>query len=352
MIYVGCDVHLKNTKVAWLDSATGETGKPCNVPTAKLGVHLRELATAGELQIALETSTTGYFVARLLRSLQFDAIVVDAFKAKRLLAAFRQAKTDALDAAGLAWLLSKGALAGAAVWVPDERIIELRELVRGREAAKQSAVRIRNQMRKLLNRHGESCPYSSLTGRKGRLHLDAVQARLPAGIALSLATYRQRLDDESDAVKTLARAIATLIAPWPMVQLLRTIPGVGLVLAATIAAEIGDIARFASAANLRSYARLAPTVCQSGERSTTGPLNKHGNRLLSWALIEAAAHFSRSQKTRGSRPSKHYLRVVLRRGPNPARVSLARHLATIIFAMLRTGMPFDLCRLTPAAAPA
>jgi transposase len=348
MRYVGCDVHLKNTKVAWLDDTTGEAPKPYNVPTAKLGAHLREMAATEELQIALETSTTGYFVARLLRSLQLDATVVDAFKAKRLLEALRQGKTDALDAAGLAWLLAKGALAGAAVWVPDERIIELRELVRGREAAKQGAVRIRNQIRKLLNRHGESCPYSSLTGRKGRLHLDEVQTRLPKGIATSLTTYRGRLDNEAGAAKTLSRQIADLVAQWPMVKLLRTIPGVGLILAATIAAEIGDIARFASAANLRSYARLAPTVFQSGERSTTGPLNKHGNRLLSWALIEAAAHFSRSQKTRGSRPSKHFLRVALRRGPNPARVSLARHLAGIVFAMLRDATTFELARLMPA----
>ena len=164
-----------------------------------------------------------------------------------------------------------------------------------------------------------------------------------------MATYRKRLDNESEAAKTLSRKIADLIAQLPLAQLLRTIPGVGVVLAATIAAEIGDIARFASAANLRSYARLAPTIFQSGERSTTGPLNKHGNRLLSWALIEAAAHFSRSQKTRGSRPSKHFLRVAMRRGPNPARVSLARHLAGIIFAMLRDATTFELARLMPAS---
>ena len=77
MRYVGCDVHLKNTKVAWLDPDTGESPKPYNVPTRNLGAHLREMAATEELQIALETSTTGYFVARLLRSLQLDAIVVD-----------------------------------------------------------------------------------------------------------------------------------------------------------------------------------------------------------------------------------------------------------------------------------
>lgn len=351
MRYVGCDVHQSNTKVAWIDEDTGEMSKPYNVPTKRLGEHLRGMADAIPLQIALETSTTGFFAAQMLRSLKLDALVVNAFKAKRLLEALRVSKTDALDAAGLALLLAKGALATAAVWVPDVDTIALRELVRAREAASQAKVRVCNHIRKWLQRHGSTCPYSSLAGLRAQQWLEEYQATLPPGLAPSFNSLRQRLMNEQRVLIELTRQVADFIAPLPTVRLLRTIPGVGVILAATIAAEIGDIHRFASAANLRSYARLAPTVHQSGARSDTGPLNKHGNRLLSWALIQAAGHFSRHQATKDSRPRKQFGRVVMRHGPNPARVSLARRLASIIFAMLRDEAVFDLARLMPVVEP-
>jgi transposase len=351
MRYVGCDVHLSNTKVAWIEDDTGEMSKPYNVPTKKLGEHLRGMADTVPLQIALETSTSGFFAAQMLRSFRVEALVVNAFKAKRMLEGLRQSKTDALDAAGLALLLAKGALATAAVWVPDTDTIALRELVRAREAASQAKVRVCNQIRKWLQRHGQSCPYSSLAGPRAQQWLEQYQAQLPPALVPSFASYRQCLVNEHRVLTELTRQIADFVAPLPTVKLLRTIPGVGVVLAATIAGEIGDIHRFASAANLRSYARLAPTVRQSGERRDTGPLNKHGNRLLSWALIQAAGQFSRHHATKDCRPRKQFGRVAMRHGPNPARVSLARRLASIIFAMWRDGAAFDLARLMPTTAP-
>jgi transposase len=351
MRYVGCDVHKSNTSVAWIDDETGEFSRAFNVPTDKLGERLRAMAATVPLQVALETSTSGYFAAQVLRSLRLDAIVVDAFKAKRLLEALHSGKTDALDAMGLALLLAKGVLATAAVWVPDMATIELRELVRAREAASQAKVRTGNHIRNFLQRHGLCCPYSSLVGRRAQVWLEQCQAALEQGSAIALASYRQCLAAEQQVLIELTRQLAAYIAPLPVVKLLRTIPGVGVVLSATIAAEIGDIGRFASAANLRSYARLAPTVRQSGERRDTGPLNKHGNRLLSWALIQAAGQFSRHHATKDCRPRKQFGGVLMRHGPNPARVSLARRLASIMFAMLRDGMAFDLARLMPVAEP-
>jgi transposase len=341
MISVGCDVHLANTKIAWLDEDTGETCKPYNVPTHGLGEHLRKLANSRPIRVVLETSTTGFFAARLLHSLQMPVTVVDAFKAKRLLEARTHAKTDKLDAQGLLWILTMGLLPNAQVWLPDETTVQLRELVRTRETAVQQGVRLRNQIRKFLNRHGVPCPFSSLTGLKAKAWLDELQTRLPPALAQCVADYRKRLDGVVESTKSLACTIREFSARLPTIRLLTTIPGVGPLLASTIAAEIGDISRFASAANLRSYARLTPTVRQSSERNVTGPLNKHGNRLLSWALVQAASHFKSSSKTHDMRPTKQYFRVALNRGPKPANVSLARHLTSIIFAMLRDGTAFD-----------
>ena len=69
-----------------------------------------------------------------------------------------------------------------------------------------------------------------------------------------------------------------------------TAPGIGWVLGYTIAAEIGDISRFASPAKLAGYTGLCPRVYQSGGKDHRGPLAKNGPKYLRWALIEAAIH--------------------------------------------------------------
>ena len=74
--------------------------------------------------------------------------------------------------------------------------------------------------------------------------------------------------------------------PVAMCRCSDTVPGISWVLAYTIAAEIGDIARFASPRKLAGYSGLCPRVYQSGERDLRGPLSKQGPRYLRWALVE------------------------------------------------------------------
>jgi transposase len=130
----------------------------------------------------------------------------------------------------------------------------------------------------------------------------------------------------------------------PNGRLLQSIPGIGPQLAATIAAEIGDIARFQTPADLRSYSGLVPSVRQSGERRYTGPLVKRGNRYLRWALVMSAQHFIGSRQTQSLSLMRRYRYQVHKHGPNPAKVAVARRLLNIIFAMLRDGSSFDPAR--------
>jgi transposase len=123
------------------------------------------------------------------------------------------------------------------------------------------------------------------------------------------------------------------------VPLLLTIPGVAWVLAYTIAAEIGDIARFSSPKKLQGYTGLCPRVYQSGERDRRGPLAKNGPRYLRWALVEAAIHAAQHPCYRD-----HYQRTRARlgkqRGPAIAAVEVARELAQAIWYMLTRNQPF------------
>ncbi len=128
-------------------------------------------------------------------------------------------------------------------------------------------------------------------------------------------------------------------ADHPYVPLLMTVPGIAWVLGYTIAAELGDIARFASPKKLTGYTGLCPLVRQSGRRDDRGPLAKNGPKYLRWALIEAATHAARHPAYR-DRYERTKKRLGKERGSKVARVEIAREISTAIWHMLTKNEPF------------
>jgi transposase len=150
------------------------------------------------------------------------------------------------------------------------------------------------------------------------------------------------LDDQIDhCVADLRR----LGADHPYVPLLQTAPGVGWVLAYTIAAEIGTIDRFATPKKLVGYTGLSPRVDQSGNRDRRGPLSKHGPRYLRWALIEATTHAA-GHPAFAAHHQRTKARLGRQRGPKIARIDTARRLTEAIWHMLTRQQPF-----APAGPP-
>jgi transposase len=108
-----------------------------------------------------------------------------------------------------------------------------------------------------------------------------------AGDVASTLRLIDTLEEEIDGVE---KALRQAGADHAYLQLLMTAPGIGWVLGYTIAAEIGDIGRFASPRKLTGYTGLCPRVYQSGGQDHRGSLAKNGPKYLRWALIEAAIH--------------------------------------------------------------
>jgi transposase len=127
----------------------------------------------------------------------------------------------------------------------------------------------------------------------------------------------------------------------PRVELLETIPGIGPLLGLTVAAEIGDVARFPSARQLVGYAGLAPKVKQSGQSSRSGPLSKAGSKTLRWAAVEAA-----QQAWRQSNPwHRLYRETAKRQGKtNAGKAAVARKVLIAAWHVLSRNQPFKPCR--------
>jgi len=200
---------------------------------------------------------------------------------------------------------------------------------------------LRNAIRSLLRGEGLLCQASDLTGEAAQVWLDEIQVSWPSVIRQCLQHLRQGLAQVMADLADLEALVAERVAQDERCRQLDTLAGCGPVTAATVVAEVGDIQRFSAAKSLRKYAGLTPTISQSGDRSTTGKLVKPCNKHLKHALILIAQSFARSSRVDGTRLEKAYYRCLFRHGPNPAKVSLARGLCDVIFAMLRDGTDFN-----------
>jgi transposase len=289
---------------------------------------------------AIESMTGARFVHDSLERLGWQVDIADAQRAKGL--APLVAKTDRIDAWVLAELARRELV--PAIWLPDPGVRAERERARFRLHLVQHRTALKNRIHATLMSFGHPVPVSDLFGVEGRRRLQRMA--LPEAWAASVATSVEIIDELDRRIAAAEAELRDLGAEHAYVPLLRTIPGIGWVLATTIASEIGDIGRFRSAKQLVGYTGLVPFVIQSGERDRRGPLTKHGPRYLRWALIEAATHAARHPAYR-----ERYLRTRRRlgkqRGPRVARVEVARSLATAIWHMLTKKEPF-----APPAGPA
>ena len=200
-------------------------------------------------------------------------------------------KTDRRDAAQLAILFRAGAL--TAIHIPTEQEEAARDLLRCREDIRADLLRARHRLSKFLLRHGRRFTETKAWSKRHDGWLRAQTWPLPA----LEQTYRAYLRTGDEAVARLRaveedlRALLTLEPLRPRVQRLRCFRGIDDLTALTIAAELGDARRFATAPSLMAFVGLIPSEHSSGTRQARGAITKTGNAHLRRVLVEAAWHY-------------------------------------------------------------
>ena len=120
-------------------------------------------------------------------------------------------------------------------------------------------------------------------------------------------------------------------------HLLKSIWGIGPILALTIIYEIGDIQRFESVQKFASYARLVKCKAESAGKSYGTQGNKIGNAHLKWAFSEAAVLYLRGNK----KAQKYLLTLQKRMSKAKALSALAHKLGRCVYFMLKNETVFD-----------
>jgi transposase len=335
MLHVGLDLSRRRIDFHLLDVDGGTVERGAASPdedglrqlVLRLGRHRQPIRGA------IESMTGARFVHERLERAGWEVEVADARKVKGL--APLACKTDRIDAWVLAELSRRQLV--PAIWLPDLSVRGERERARFRLFLVGKRASLKQRIHQTLISFGHACPVSDLFGAGGRALLERLQLPEPwrSSVQVSL-----RLIDHLDAeINDCERELRRLGAEHPYVPLLMTCPGIAWVLAYTLAAEIGDIARFPSASKLVGYSGLCPRVYQSGEHDRRGPLTKQGPRYLRWALVEATMHASRHPAYR-ARYQRTRQRLGRQRGARVAQIELARRLARAIWHMLTNNQPF------------
>lgn len=292
---------------------------------------------------AIESMNGARFVHDTLERLGWEVEVADAQKVKGL--APLACKTDKIDAWVLAELSRRELV--PAVWLPAFEQRAERERARWRLFLVRKRTSLKQRVHAQLLAFGHPCPVSDLFGRSGRELLGRLEFPEPwrAGVLAALAM----VEDLDAQITGIDRELKSRGAEHRYIPLLTSIPGIAWVLGYTIAAEIGDIDRFASPQKLCGYTGLCPRVYQSGAKDRRGQLTHAGPKYLRWALMEAATHACR-HPIYSERYQRNKRRLGKQRGAKVAQVDIARRLTEAIWHMLTKNQPFAPAGATPALA--
>jgi transposase len=205
-------------------------------------------------------------------------LLTNAGKAKAMMGQIN--KTDKLDAKGLALQPRNGTL--PSIWIPPGELRDQRELPRMRTM-------IKNRIHATLSKYAiQIDEVSNVFGVAGRKDLKERIRELPPQTHHSVEKQLELLDDVEDQIKESERQIKAVVQESPAMQLLMTLPGLGMILAVVIAMEVGDVNGFSGPDRLASYAGTVPRVKSSGDKIFLGRVRPDVNRYLKWAFIEAA----------------------------------------------------------------
>lgn len=364
----GLDVH-QETVVACL--LTGVAGRKAHRETRSFSTFtegleaLRAWLTQERCEVVGMESTGVYWVPvyEVLESGPFELVVGNAAHIKNV----PGRKTDVKDAEWLANLLRAGLIRKS--YVPEAQIRQLRKVVRYRRGVVEARVTERNHLLKQL----ELCNIklasvaSDVFGKSGWAMLKALVGaeQTPAQMAeLAQGALRRKIDSLSKALvgrlddqdrwilqRLIARLeeldaevdradarINELLAPHAdLRQRLTTIPGVSLVVAAVIIAEIGrTVDSFPTHGHLAKWAGLCPGNNESAGKRRDGRI-RGGNPFLRSILVEAAQS---AVRTKGSRFKGLYHSLKGRLGYKKAIVAVAHKMLIAVYHIIQSGQPY------------
>ena len=335
-IFVGIDVHKKNWDVAIAPEIGNVKRHSQKASAVELFDFLKKHYPDGDYQAVYESGFSGFSTYYALKEAGINCMVIHAADVPTT--QYEEImKTDKVDSVKLVRSLKAGLLKG--IYIREKENIDDRSVIRIRKTILRDLNGYKSRVKHLLHCNGVILP--DRFDKPGSHWSKAFIKWLKEDVEL-LSSSRNSLDILIHQVETIRM---TLLEATRMVRclskterykhdfdLLRTIPGIGVIVSMCILTEIYDVKRFHNEREFAAYLGLIPTSHSSGEKIVHGEKTFRGNKQLGPMIVEAAWIAIYRDVGLGSL----YLHYKERMKPQEAIVRIARKLSNIIFAILKT----------------
>jgi transposase len=321
--FVGIDLHRRRSVIV----RTTESGEVLEAVQILNDVDRLNsvMERAGEdPEVVLEATYGWYWAVDALRSAGCRVHLAHPLGVKAF--EYRRVKNDVRDATDLADLLRMGRLPEA--WIAPPATRELRELVRHRAKLVGLRTHCKAEIHAVLAKCGIQVRLSDLFGIDGNRLLD--RCPLSGPYAARVQSLRGLLEDLDEEIDLFERLIRGRLVADPGYTAVQQLPGIGPILAAVFVAEVGEVGRFGTAAQLACWAGLTPKHHESDSHVHRGRITKQGSRLVRWAAVESVKALGPSSVV-----GAYKKRVADRRGKNIGTVAAARKQVEFVFYAMR-----------------
>lgn len=323
--FIGIDTHLKNWRVTIRLNGIELKTFSMNPSPEDLLKYLSHRYPEGIYHVVYEAGFCGFWPARKFMQLGIDCIVVNPADVPTSNKE-KVNKNDPIDSRKLARELENKSL--KAIYIPDIFHEELRDLMRLRYRIVQNQTRIKNRIKSLLYTKGIYIPlkFTKNSRWSGAFikWLQDIELSSSAGnysLQNMISQLVQLREHNKNIIKEL-RKQAAIKEIAPIIDALKSVPGIGFIIAMSLYTEIIDIKRFSNVARTIAFVGLIPSIRSSDETVYNNGMTFRGNNFIRPLIIQAAWRAVREDPA----ITMKYRNLTKRMDPKDAIIRIAKKL--------------------------
>lgn len=296
-------------------------------------------AQSRQSTVVMEACGSAHFWGRRLQALGHKVVLLPPHQVRPYVT---RNKTDRADAKGILEAYRNAELRPVPVKTVSQQVLgSLHRFRSGWIGARTAHV---NTLRGLLRELGIVIPEGiEKVLPQVRLLVADAESGLPDSLRATVAAACSEIESLGERIRDAERQLEALAEQTPVVERLRSVPGIGLMTSTALVAFVGDVQRFPSARHFASYLGLTPREYSTGLRRRLGRISKRGDSYLRLLLV----HGARSVLCHAKKATSHdrlrtwALALQKRSRHNKAAVALANKLARIAWAVWKRDREYE-----------
>jgi transposase len=306
MNFIGIDLHTNRFTCCYRNEQSSvDNPKDKRIETFDLndfGMAQFFKTLTADTHVLIEATITTFSFARLFKDRVKEVVIANTYELKQISAympRLARCNTDKIDADKLCRIIKMQVLAGdqlvSPVTIPPKEIRDLRSIFSTYRLYQKQNIRLKNRIHSLLKERLYGFTQEEIFDKKSRKKIREISSD-PA-LKFQINRLTDRLERDEADVESLKGQVPLHAEPFmAQIDILTSIKGVSVFIAAAVIADIIDVNRFKDAKHFTSYLRSAPHVANSNTSTSIRGTKKKGRKLSSSLLTQSLNHVLNASK--------------------------------------------------------